>query len=203
MKLNLGTTLATTGAGLALAGLCLSSPAMAGAAPAASRVPALTTSLGIFLPYWQNVEPSPGGCSGPVTPGYHTSGTALCGTDSNGDGIVDYTYLTGGSSVSYTFTVPSGTTTHLTLDTPSAQDLGNGSTSIKGGYLNNSPAEISVDGHSAGSITKSMGNFGAECQTIARCIVWQSGALGAGTHTLTVKAANDYINFYGLWVLNN
>jgi len=202
MKLNLGTTLATAGAGLALAGLCLSSTA-AGVASAASRAPAPNTSLGIFLPYWQNVEPSPGGCSGPVTPGYHTSGTALCGTDSNGDGIVDYTFLTGGSSVSYTFTVPSGTTTHLTLDTPSAQDLGNGSTSIKGGYLNNSPAEISVDGHSAGSITKSRGNFGAECQTIARCIVWQSGALGAGTHTLTVKADSDYINFYGLWVLNN
>ena len=202
MKLNLGTTLATTGAGLALAGLCLSAPAAA-VASAASRAPAPNTSLGIFMPYWQNVEPSPGGCQGPVTPGYHTSGTAQCGTDSNGDGIVDYTFLTGGSSVSYTFTVPSGTTTHLTLDTPSAQDLGNGSTSIKGGYLNNSPAEISVDGHSAGSITKSMGNFGAECRTIARCIMWQSGALEPGTHTLTVKAANDYINLYGLGVLNN
>jgi hypothetical protein len=47
-----------------------------------------------------------------------------------------------------------------------------------------------------------MGNSGAECQTIARCIVWQSGALGPGTHTLTVTAARDYINLYGLWVLN-
>jgi hypothetical protein len=107
-----------------------------------------------------------------------------------------------GADFSYTFTVPSGTATHLTLDIPSAQDLGNGSTSIKGGYLNNSPAAISVDGHSAGTVTKSMGNSGAECQTIARCIVWQNGAFGPGTHTLTVTAARDYINLYGLWVLN-
>ena len=155
------------------------------------------------MPFWQNVEPSPGGCQGPVTPGYHTSGTALCGTDSNGDGIVDYVFLTGGSTFSYTFNVPSGTLTHLTLDIPSAQDLGNGSTSIRGGYLNNSLAEISIDGHSASTTNRSIGNSGAECQTIARCTVWQSGAFGPGTHTLTVKAANDYINLYGLWVLNN
>jgi len=196
--------LGVAGAGLALtAGLCLAAPAVAGAAPAASRAPAPNTSLGVFVPYWQNVEPSPGGCSGPATPGYHISGTAQCGTDSNGDGIVDYVFLTGGSSFSYTFNVPSGTLTHLTLDIPSAQDLGNGSTSIRGGYLNNSLAEISIDGHSASTTNRSIGNSGAECQTIARCTVWQSGAFGPGTHTLTVKAANDYINLYGLWVLNN
>lgn len=201
-KLSIHNRLAVVGVGLALAaGLCLAAPAVAGAAPAASRPRvAPDASLGTFVPYWQTVQTSPGGCSGPVTPGYSISGPDECGTDSDGDGIVDFVYLFGGSSFSYTFTVPSGITAQVTFGIPAAKGLGNASPSFNGGYLNNSPATISVDGTPAGTFSKDIGHFGAQCQTIAPCTVWKSSPLGPGTHTLTVTAVRDDINLYGLWV---
>jgi hypothetical protein len=201
-KFNVRSGLVLAGAGLALsAGLGLSvSPAFGATAAAAGARPA--TSLGTFVPYWQDAQAYPGGCSGPVTPGYTVTGSSACGQDSNGNGIVDFVYLYGGSSFSYTFTVPAGTDAFVSYGIPSAKVLGNGTTSVEGGYLTNSPAKISVDGGASVTTSKELGNFGAECQTVASCVVWKSAALGAGTHTITVAAVRDDVNLYGLWVLD-
>lgn len=203
-KLNLRKALATAGAGLVLtSGLWLTSSSAFAAPSASSRAQSANAGLGTFVPYWQNVEASPGGCSGPVTTGYSISGPSGCGTDSNGNGIVDFVYLFGGSSFSYTFTVPPGSVAHVSYGIPAAQGLGNGTSSFQGGFYNNSPANVSVDGTPKGTITKDIGIFGSECQTTAPCIVWKSPTLGAGKHTLTISAVRDDINLYGLWVALN
>jgi hypothetical protein len=145
-EFNLHRTLAAVGAGLALAGgLCLASTSAFATAPTSGRSES-AGSVGTFVPYWQDVESSPGGCSGPITPGYSISGPSRCGTDSNGNGIVDFVYLFGGSSFSYTVNVPSGSVAHVTYGIPSAEGLGNGSSSFQGGYLTNSPTKVSIDG---------------------------------------------------------
>jgi hypothetical protein len=187
------------GAGLVLAttlGVALTSTSSV--ASAASKIPGY--ELGTFVPYWQNVEPYPTGCSGPVTPGFAVSASAQCGTDSNGNGLVDFRYLFGGASFSYTYTVPKGTVAYISYGIASAFELGNGPQSFSGGYLNNSPAKVSVNGKYEGTFSAELGINGAECQTIAACIIWKSAALTPGKHTVKVTAVHDDINLYGVWV---
>jgi hypothetical protein len=200
-EINVRKSLAMAGAGLALTvGLGLAvSPAFGATSPTAQPRTA-SSSLGKFVPYWQNVEPSPEGCSGPITPGFTVTGPVGCGQDSNGNGLVDFVWLNGGQSFSYSFKVPAGTDAYVSYGIPSATVIGNGTTSINGGYLNNTPVRISVDGGASVTTSKEEGNWGSQCQTIASCIVWQSPALDAGTHTITVTAVHDQLNLYGLWV---
>ena len=194
-------SLAMAGAGLALTvGLGLAVGPAFGATSATVQPRLTSSSLGRFVPYWQDVEAAPGGCSGPVTPGFTVSGPVGCGQDTNGNGIVDFVWLNGGQSFSYSFKVPAGSDAYVSYGIPSADVIGNGPTSINGGYLTNTPAQISVDGRASVTTSKEEGNFGAQCQTIASCIVWQSPALDAGTHTIRVTAVHDQLNLYGLWV---
>jgi hypothetical protein len=167
-------------------------------ASAASKTPGY--KLGTFVPYWKNVEPYPTGCTGPVTPGFAVSASAQCGADSNGNGLVDFVYLFGGASFSYTYTVPKGTVAYISYGIASAVELGNGPGSFSGGYLNNSPAKVSVNGKYQGAFSQDLGINGAECQTIAACLIWKSAALTAGKHTVKVTAVRDDINLYGVWV---
>jgi hypothetical protein len=194
-------SLAMAGAGLALAmGLGLSVGPAFGATSATAQPHPASSSLGRFVPYWKDVEAAPGGCSGPITAGFTVTGPVGCGQDSNGNGIVDFVWLNGGQSFSYSFTVPAGSDAYVSYGIPSADVIGNGPTSINGGYLNNTAAEISVDGGAPITTSNQEGNFGAQCLTIASCIVWKSPALDAGTHTITVTAVHDQLNLYGLWI---
>lgn len=104
-----------------------------------------------FVPIWATMAPEPGGCSEPLASGYVLSGpidqsTIGCGWNSAGavdingaeepKQTVDFVWFHSATSVSYSFTVPAGTTEQVSYGIPT------------GGFLNNAPATISGVGPS-------------------------------------------------------
>jgi YVTN family beta-propeller protein len=144
----------------------------------------------IFDPYFQNVQSYPAGCSGPFGWGFTISGPNSCGSNPN-TGEVDYVSLAGpendnpGSSVTYTFVVPTDSDDTLTYAVP------------QGGYLNSAAGQVTLDGVADGTTAGGAGS-GAECTTSPYCVYWTSPTLQPGHHTLIITAVADYINFYGI-----
>jgi len=139
-----------------------------------------------FVPIWQNVAPEPGGCSGPLTAGYSLSGPidqSSIGCGWNSSGAVDFIWLQSGTSVSYSFTIPSWAT--LTYGIPA------------GGYLNNAPANISIDGSGPEAVVSNLAASGST--TPSDLYLW-TDTLGPGTHTWTITSLGNAVNVYGLWI---
>jgi hypothetical protein len=144
-----------------------------GAAPSASAI------SGTFLPIVIS-----NGCS--LTSGFTVSGSSVCGVNAQTTGQ-RYIYLpSAGSSITYSFTVPSGGSETLTYGIPA------------GGYLNNVNATVSVDGGAAETVGVNEGGFGSS--TTSDLPIWNSEALGPGAHTWTITSTGDAVNVYGLWV---
>ena len=159
------------------------------AAMIVSGVGVAATSAGAsapFVPIWQNVASEPGGCSGPLTAGYSLSAPidqSSIGCGWNSSGTVDFIWLQSGTSVSYSFTIPSWAT--LTYGIPA------------GGYLNNAPASVSIDGSTPVTVDS---NLGASGSTTSSDLYLWTKTLSAGTYTWTITSQGNAVNVYGLWI---
>ena len=159
------------------------------AAMIVTGVGVMATSAGAtspFVPIWQNVASEPGGCSGPLTTGYSLSGSidqSTIGCGWNSSGTVNFIWLQDATSVSYSFTTTSWAT--LTYGIPA------------GGYLNNAPAIISIDGSGPEAV---VGDLGASGSTTPSDLYLWTDTLGPGTHTWTITSLGNAVNVYGLWV---
>jgi hypothetical protein len=122
-----------------------------------------------------------GGCK--VASGFATSGASGCSATTP----LPYFYLDGlGSSITYTFTVPSGTNDAVTYGIPA------------GGYLNNVGATVSVDGGAAQPTTTDVGGYGST--TSSDLSLWTTSGLGPGSHKVTIVSEGNSVNVYGLWI---
>jgi Fibronectin type III domain len=160
-------------------------PGVAGAAQAVTAASGSASHIaGTFVPYWQNREPYPTGCSGPVTAGYEHTGAVYCGKPLKH--IVTRVYFLAGSSVSYSFTVPADQDAVVTYGLP------------KMGFLNQGNATVRVDGGPRTVITKDEGPVTSTTST--KLALWKSRPLLPGTHTVTMGSEGYGVNLYGLWV---
>jgi hypothetical protein len=139
---------------------------------------------GTFIPYWQNREPYPTGCSGLVNAGYTHRGTVYCGHPLWH--IVTRVYFLAGSTVSYSFTVPTDQDAIVTYGLP------------KKGFLNQGNATVRVDGGARTVITKDEGPVTSITST--KLALWKSRPLLPGAHTVTIGSEGYGVNLYGLWV---
>ncbi len=98
-------------------------------------------------------------------------------------GTVDYIWLQNGTSVSYSFTIPSSAT--FAYGIPA------------GGYLNNAAASVSIDGSTPVTVDS---NLGASGSTTSNDLYLWTDTLGAGTHTWTVTSQGNAVKVYGLWI---
>ena len=137
------------------------------------RLPAFATIDGTFVPATLS-----GSCT--LAPGYSSVGS-ICVLGN------DYLYLnTVGDSVTYSFTVPSGTSPTLTYGIPT------------GGYVNDVAGTVSLDGGAPITVDSNLGVFNQTTPTDLS--LWTSPVLGAGAHTWTITTTGDAVNVYGLWL---
>jgi hypothetical protein len=124
----------------------------------------------------------PGVCT--LATGFSTQGTATCGSGIGGN---DYIFLPdAGGSLTYSFTVPGGTSEALTYGIPA------------GGFVNNVDATVSLDGGAPVTLSSHLGAFD---QTAASDLaLWTGPSVGPGPHTWTITTTGDAVNIYGLWV---
>ena len=116
--------------------------------------------------------------------GFSTQGTADCGSGVGGN---KYRYLPNpGGSLTYSFTVPSGTSETLTYGIPA------------GGFLNNVDATVSLDSGVPVTLSSDLGGF--DQTTASDVALWTGPSVGPGTHTWTITSTGDAVNIYGLWV---
>jgi len=119
--------------------------------------------------------------------GFSTGGTADCGAGIDGQ---QYIYLPdSGGSLTYSFTLPSGTSHTLTYGIPA------------GGFVNNVDATVSLDGSAPVTLSSDLGSF--DQTTPSDLALWTSPSLGPGTHTWTITSTGDAVNIYGLWLNEN
>jgi len=144
--------------------------------PLALVTPASASISGTFVPV-----AVPASCT--LAGGYSSTGS-LCGAGLGGN---MYIYLpTSGSSLTYSFTVPTGASDTLTYGIPA------------GGFVNNVAATISLDGGSPATENSDLGPFN---QTVPTDVaLWTSPPLAAGPHTWTITSSGDSVNLYGLWL---
>ena len=99
----------------------------------------------------------------------------------------DRIFLGGGGTASYSFRVPASRTETIAYGIPT------------GGYVNNAPAEVSINGVTDATIKTGMGGIGGSTQT--QLILWRK-SFGPGTYVLTFRSGGSAVNFYGLWIEN-
>lgn len=121
-----------------------------------------------------------------LTTGFSISGSATCGANAQTNGQTYFYLSSAGSSITYSFTVPSGGSEVLTYGIPAD------------GYLNNVDAFISVDGGAATAVDSNEGPSGSTTSTDLP--LWTSSSLGSGSHTWTITTTGDFVNAYGLWI---
>ena len=98
-----------------------------------------------------------------------------------------YRYLPAPSnSISYSFTVPTGTVATLTYGIPA------------GGFVNTVAGTISIDGNGPYQVNTNLGAF--DQTTPTDLSLWTSPVLGAGPHTWTIVSSGDSVNVYGVWI---
>jgi hypothetical protein len=121
-----------------------------------------------------------GSCT--LAPGYSSIGSScVLGND--------YLYLhSAGGSVTYSFTVPSGTSATLTYGIPA------------GGYINTAAGTVSLDGGAPVTVNSNLGGVGLDQTTPTDLSLWTSSVLAAGAHTWTITSTGDSVNVYGLWL---
>ena len=138
--------------------------------------PAFATIGGTFVPVAMN-----GVCT--LTTGFSDTG-GDCGPGISGQ---HYIYLpTVGSSLTYSFTLSSGSSEVLTYGIPA------------GGYVNNVAASLSLDGGGPVVLNSDLGAFDATTPTDLS--LWTSSSIGPGAHTLRITSTGDATNIYGLWI---
>lgn len=167
------------------------------------------TAPGTFVPIWQVMAPEPGGCSEAMTSGYSLSGPIDqseigCGWNSNGpveingteepEGTVDYVWLHEGAHVSYSFTVPPGTSQEIAYGIPAGGDLNNAPATLSGV----GPPATVCDGGTSPSDCSALPSFHATAPSDT--ILWTSSALSPGTYTLTITSDGAAVNVYGVWM---
>ncbi len=122
-----------------------------------------------------------------LSTGFSTVGTATCGP---GIGGAKYIYLpASGGSLTYAFTVPSGSSESVTYGIPA------------GGFLNNVDATVSFDGGAPVTLSSHLGAF--DQTTASDVALWSDPSVGPGAHTWKVTSNGDAVNIYGLWVNEN
>ena len=171
------------------------SVAPAATTPTASSGPiAAAGEAGTFMPIWLAGLTS---CSGPVNPGYSFSGP-INGPDVWCVGVVQTGIALGvvlhdeGAAITYSFTVPAGTTERVTYGIPGTE------VDPAGGHLNQVPLSIAVDDGAPTTVDGCMGATGATTDVDEYC--WTSAPLGPGQHTVTITSLGDSNNVYGVWV---
>jgi hypothetical protein len=138
--------------------------------------PAFASISGTFVPVT-----APNVCT--LASGFSSTGSS-CGPGIAGQ---DYIYLpTSGSNLTYSFTLPSGTSEMLTYGIPA------------GGFLNNVAGTISLDGGAPITVNSNLGGFNQTTPT--DLALWTSPLIGPGAHTLTITSTGDSVNIYGLWI---
>ena len=149
---------------------------LAGASAAALASSAIPTPVGTFIPVTAS-----SGCS--LAAGFAAGAAASCSTEPNG---ARYLILRGGTSLSYTWTVPSGSVDTLTYGTPA------------GDWVNNVPARVRLDHGAPVILSSHLGPW--RDRTSVALALWSSDALNAGVHTWTITSRGDAADVAGLWV---
>lgn len=93
--------------------------------------------------------------------------------------------LGAGATASFSFSVPPGQVQIVAYGIPT------------GGYVNNAPAEVSVNGVTDTMINQDLGGFGVT--TPAQLLLWRK-SFGAGDYVLTIRSGGFAANVYGLWI---
>lgn len=130
-----------------------------------------------------------------LAPGWTLSGSAAnysnytAGSYGGSVAAGGWSNISGSGSASYQFTVPSGQTATLTYGIPA------------GGFQNNDPANISVNGQLVASVNRDIATVGST--TSSAQVLW-SQTFSPGTYTITIAsgASGVGINVYGLWTSN-
>ncbi len=97
----------------------------------------------------------------------------------------DYLLLHAGATAVFSFIVPSGQSRTVAYAIPT------------GSYLNNAPAEVSVNGVTVTTINQGLGGFGERTPTQRQ--LWQK-SFGPGDYVLTIRSGGNFVNVYGLWL---
>jgi hypothetical protein len=138
--------------------------------------PAFATISGTFVPVT-----APNVCT--LATGFSSTGSS-CGPGIAGQ---DYIYLPiSGSSLTYSFTLPSGTSEMLTYGIPA------------GGFVNNVASSVSLDGGAPITVNSNLGAFNQTTPT--DLALWTSPLIAPGSHTLTITSTGDAVNVYGFWI---
>lgn len=110
-----------------------------------------------------------------LAPGFAAAGTF----DFAGDRLI----LHGGATATFSLSVPAGQAQTVAYGIPT------------GSYLNNTPAEVSVNGVTVATINQSAGLGSA---TPTQVLLWRK-SFGPGDHVVTIRSGG-LVNFYGLWL---
>jgi hypothetical protein len=93
--------------------------------------------------------------------------------------------LYAGGTSTFAFSIPAGETETIEYGIPT------------GGYLNNVPVEVSINGVSDAIVDKGLGGLGAGTQRPLP--LWRK-SFGPGDYVLSFKSGGGAVNFYGLWI---
>lgn len=103
------------------------------------------------------------------------------GLEFHGDCLV----LHGGATAMFSFSVPPGQLRTVAYGVPT------------GSFLNNTPAEVSVNGVAVAMINQGLGGFAERTPT--QLLLWQK-SFGPGDYVLTVRSGGNNVYVYGLWL---
>lgn len=97
----------------------------------------------------------------------------------------DCLVLHGGATAMFSFSVPPGHLRTVAYGVPT------------GSFLNNTPAEVSVNGVTAAMINQGLGGFAERTPT--QLLLWQK-SFGPGDYVLTIRSGGNNVYVYGLWL---
>jgi hypothetical protein len=112
-----------------------------------------------------------------LRPGFSTAGNFVSAED--------YICLHAGATDSFSFSVPPGQTQTVAYGIPT------------GGFVNNTSAEVSVNGVTAATIIQGLGGLGVTTPT--QLLLWRK-TFGPGDYVLTIRSGGNSVNVYGLWL---
>ncbi|HXW90537.1 MAG TPA: hypothetical protein VEK33_08315 [Terriglobales bacterium] len=96
----------------------------------------------------------------------------------------DRIFMHGGASVSYSFSVAAGQQQTVAYGIPT------------GGFVNNAPAEVSVNGVTVASLSQGLAGFGTT--TPLKRVLWERN-FTPGDYVVTLQSGGEAVNVYGIW----
>lgn len=143
------------------------------------------TSLPVFMPIFDDsaLDLSPGYALG--GPSYNIYRHPASFTETGHTSPMPWVNIQSDAWVSFTFTVPAGAANEIAYEIPA------------GGWLNNGPADILVNGQMQAEITQGIGP--ARSYTGTQLVLWEA-ILSPGTYTVEVLTpSGSSVNVYGFW----